>query len=183
MNAACVNVKTRSGELLPISALVVPIIATPLRNTVTVNVTQLPHLHDLPLAYPITQDDSFTISLLIGTDYYWDLVEDHIIRGSGPSSKLGYLLSGPLPTGYTLTTHTSALHVTTNCDLRQFWELESTGTNATFDTSTNETFLLDYSNTHVSRQPDGSYCAKLPWKPVHPFANQSRNLLEANTLP
>jgi len=124
------------------------------------------------LAHLITQDDSFTISLLIGTDYYWDLVKDHSIRGNGPTamiSKLGYLLSGPLPTGYTLTTHTSALHVTTNCDLRQFWELESTGTNAKIYTSTNETFLLDYSNTHVSRQPDGSYCAKLPWKPVTPL--------------
>ena len=80
-------------------------------------------------------------------------MEDHIIRGNGPTAisyKLGYLLSGPLPTGYTLTIHTSSLHVTTTCDLKQFWELESTGTNATVDTNTNEMFLSGYSNT---RQP------------------------------
>ena len=37
------------------------------------------------------------ISLLIGADHYWDIVQDHIIRGNGPTamqSKLGYLLSG-----------------------------------------------------------------------------------------
>ena len=56
MDVACVNLKTRTGELLPISALIVPTIATPLRNTVTVNIAQLPHLCNLPLAHPITQD-------------------------------------------------------------------------------------------------------------------------------
>ena len=78
MKVACVNIKSRTGELVPISALIVPTIATPLRNAVKLNTTQLPHLSGLPLAHPITQDDNFKISLLIGTDYYWDLVEDHI---------------------------------------------------------------------------------------------------------
>ena len=148
MNVACVNLKTTMSELLPISALIVPTIATPLKNTVTVNTAQLPHLCNFPLAHPITQDDSFKISLLIGTDYYWDLVEDHIVRGNGPTamrSKLGYLLSGPLPTEYSLAPRTSTLHVTTyqnsNCDLKQFWELESTGTKATPGMDFNKSFL------------------------------------------
>ena len=108
---------------------------------------------------------------LLGTDHYWDLVEDHIIRGNGPtamSSKIGYLLSGPLPMEHTLTTYTNALHVSTHhnmpCDLTQFWELESMGTNATTNNDINKKFLTNYSNTHVSRQPNGSYCARLPWK-------------------
>ena len=67
MKVAHINIKTSSGALLPISVLVVPTITTPLRNTVKLNVTQLPHLRELPLAHPITQDDSFKISLLIGT--------------------------------------------------------------------------------------------------------------------
>ncbi|XP_065896345.1 uncharacterized protein [Dysidea avara] len=174
MKVACVNIKSRTGELVPISALIVPTIATPLRNAVKLNTTQLPYLSGLPLAHPITQDDSFKISLLIGTDYYWDLVEDHI-RRNGPtamSSKLGYFLSGPLPTEHSLITHTNAFHVaahhSTNCDFKQFWELESTGTTSTLDTNTDKTFLIECSNTYVSRQSDGSYCAKLPWKPHHP---------------
>ena len=183
MKVARIHIKTTSGALLPISTLVVPKIAPPLRNTVKLNINQLPHLRDLPLAHPITQDDSFKISLLIGTDYYWDLVEDHIIRGNGPtamSSKLGYLLSGPLPMEHSLTTHTNVLHVSTHhnmaSDLTQFWELESTGTNATPDSDTNKKFLTDYSNTHVNRQPDGSYCARLPWKPDHPPLPTNREI-------
>ena len=41
----------------------------------------------------------FFITLLIGADHYWEIVEDHVIRSNGPTavgSKLGYLLSGPL---------------------------------------------------------------------------------------
>ena len=39
--------------------------------------------------------------MLIGADFYWDLVEDHIVRGNGPipmKSKihLGYLLIGSI---------------------------------------------------------------------------------------
>jgi len=99
-------------------------------------------------------------------------------------SKLGYLLSDLLPTKYSLAPHTSALHVTnqnTNSNLKQFWELESTGTNATPGMDINKSFLTsDYSTTHVSRQSDGSYCAKLPWKPI---ANKPRHLFEEYTLP
>ena len=94
-----IYVKTKSGEL-PITVLIVPTIATPLRNTLKTNVTQLLHLRGLPLGHPVMRDGSFKISLLIGSDHYWDIVEDHIIRGNGltaMSSKLGYLLFGPLP--------------------------------------------------------------------------------------
>ena len=61
----------------------------------------LTHLRRLKLAHPITSDQSFDVSLLIGADHYWDLVEDHVVRGHGPTavaSKIGYLLSGPLQT-------------------------------------------------------------------------------------
>jgi len=53
------------------------------------------------LAYPISSDEQLIIILLIGADQYWNIVEDHVIRGNGPTavgSKLGYLLSGPLET-------------------------------------------------------------------------------------
>ena len=54
----------------------------------------------IKLAHPMTDDENFEISILIGADYYWTFVEDHTIRGTGSTtaaSKLGYLLSGPLP--------------------------------------------------------------------------------------
>ena len=99
MEVASITIKTRTGGLIPISVLIVPTIATPLRNTAKTEITMLPYSRGLPLAHPITTDDNFKISLLIGADYYWDMVEDHIVRGNGPTamaSKLKYLLSGPL---------------------------------------------------------------------------------------
>ena len=85
---------------MPVSALIVPHIATSLQNSFQACVKNIPHLQGLVLAHPITREEKFEISLLIGADHYWDFIEDHIIRGNGPTamqSKLGYLLSGPLP--------------------------------------------------------------------------------------
>ena len=174
MKAANIHIKTRDGNLLPLSVLIVPTIAAPLRNTAQTEVTKLPYLSSLPLAHPVISNDSFKISLLIGTDHYWDIVEDHIVRGHGPtavSSKLGYLLSSPLPIDKTATTITNTLHISTychsdECDLTQFWQLESTGTTPVNNTNDNG-YLTEYAQTSISRQSDGSYCAKLPWKATH----------------
>ena len=79
--------------------LIVPTIAAPLQRMTTTSLAELPHLNGLNLALPGTTEDHFEITLLVGADRYWDIVEDHIIRGNGPTAmqfKLGYLLSGPM---------------------------------------------------------------------------------------
>ena len=46
----------------------------------------------------MTSDVQFQISLLIGADHYWDVVEYDIIRSLGATaakSQIDYLLSGP----------------------------------------------------------------------------------------
>ena len=94
-----IHIKTAAGELVPLSALVLPTIAAPVTNPLTTDVFSLPHLKGLPLAHPVTMAENFEISLLVGADFYWDLVEDHIIWGDAPtamSTKLSYLLSGPV---------------------------------------------------------------------------------------
>ena len=57
------------------------------------------------VVHPMTSDVQFQISLLIGADHYWDIVEYDIIRSLDPTtakSKIDYLLSGlvlnPSPT-------------------------------------------------------------------------------------
>ena len=50
----------------------------------------------------------------------------------------------------------------------QFWNLEATGTTSVNEGNSDKGFLTEYSRTFISRQTDGSYCAKLPWKPIHP---------------
>jgi hypothetical protein len=59
----------------------------------------------------MTTDDHFHISLLIGADHYWDVVEDEIVRGPGPTaakSRIGYLLSGPTTGSAVATTSLNA---------------------------------------------------------------------------
>ena len=51
VEVAMVNLLIKNGDAVLLSVLVVPHIATPLQNTVSVSVTRLSHLHDLPPAY------------------------------------------------------------------------------------------------------------------------------------
>ena len=100
LDVTTVNIVSHTGEMIPLSVLVVPKIAAPLHCITSSKLRELPYLRNLTLAHPIMKEDSqFDISLPIGVDHYWKIVEDHIVRGDGPTavqSKLGYLLSAPL---------------------------------------------------------------------------------------
>ena len=140
----------------------------PTKISATSRVTALPYLHELQLAHPVNTDGDFNISLLIRADHYWDIVEDHIIRG-GPtaiSSKIGYLLSGPVSHTHSLNVVTSALHISTrhneDHNIQKFYDLEITG--IAVENNSDKQFLQEYSRTCIIRLPDGSYCTRFPWK-------------------
>ena len=61
LGVATVEVEMESGELIPMSVLIVPSIAAPIQNLVSTSVYTTPHLRDLKLAHPITSDKNFTI--------------------------------------------------------------------------------------------------------------------------
>ena len=131
-----VTIVSHTGEMIPLSVLVVPRIAAPLHSIATSKVQELPYLRGLTLAHPIMKEDSqFDISMLIGVDYYWKIVEDHIVRGDGPTavqSKLGYLLFGPLTLSSsscysTVTSMHIGIHNGNDQTLARFWEIESSG--------------------------------------------------------
>ena len=173
MAVATVYIKSQSEDLIQISLLIVPTIAVPLKISVTSRVRTLPHLQGLQLAHPVNTDGHFNISLLIRSNLYWDIVEDHIIQGNGPTatnSKIGYLLSGPISHTQSLNVVTSSLHVSTQdsepCDIQQFWDIETTVT--TVENNSDKHFLEEYSQHSITCLPDGSYCAKFPWKENHP---------------
>ena len=118
LDVVTLYIETESYRNIPIQALVIPEIATPLQNSIRTAIENYPYLRDLKLAHPVTDNESFEISLLIGADYYWDIVQDHIIRGNGPTamqSKLGYLLSGRV----TSTTNTTNPNYPTNMPRRR----------------------------------------------------------------
>ena len=153
--------------------LIVPTIAAPLHTVDQKSIANLPYLNGLRLAHPISSTEQFSITLLIGADQYWKIVEDHVIRGNGPTAvrfKLGYLLSGPLDTSTSGKAVTSMFHVaaqpTPTPDLEQLWNVESVGI-ASKDESPN-TFLDSYITNSVERLNDGPYCARFPWKDSHP---------------
>ena len=104
---AAMFVHALDGTRLQISVLIVPKLAAPIRNSVRTHLHTVPYFKSLPLAHPVTGDENFDISILIGADYYWQFIEDHTVRGNGPTavkSKLGYLLSGPLQLPQSMTT-------------------------------------------------------------------------------
>ena len=150
------------------------------------NINHQPPL-SLRLAHPIPSTEQFSITLLIGADQYWNIVEDHVIRGNGPTavrSKLSYLLSGPLDTPTPGKPVASSFHVVAQPtpNLEQFWSVESVGITPK-EESTNS-FLDTYVTNSVKRLTDDSYSAHFPWKDSHPAlpTNLSTCIHRARTL-
>ena len=86
-----------NDEIIAISALTTSAICSPISSSV--DVRNYPHLTGLQLANKLESSDQH-IGILIGADQYYDVVLGEVIKGSsGPvaiSSKLGWLLSGPV---------------------------------------------------------------------------------------
>ncbi|XP_065895991.1 uncharacterized protein [Dysidea avara] len=172
LQVATILVHTQDRSVIPISVLVVPQLAAPLQNSVRMEVSKMPHLKNLQLAHPVTEDDSFEITILVGADYYWTFVQDQVIRGNGPTavkSRLGYLLSGPLlqPSTTVNLVHVN-FTVADSQNLDTFWKLESSGTSPSA-IDNGDDFLKTYMQTSIARQPDGTLSLKFPWKEDHPF--------------
>ena len=169
------RVQTQSGQFINIKAVVVPQISTPINNLAIQDLTKFPYLRKVRLAHPPTSQRTSDITILIGADYYWEFVQDHIIRGNGPTavqSKLGYLLSGPCYHNTLHLTTSPTLHVMaqpTHLDdmLTKFWDLESIGISHDQDSKNEDYNLTSFQNKHIEKRED-QYVAKLPWKTDHP---------------
>ena len=96
-----------------------------------------------------------------------------MIRGNGPTavqSKLGYLLSGPLVQSAASNAVTSmhigihSEHRNVDQTLERFWEVESSGT---FPITKNSDRFMDTYLSSITRQENGSYVVRFPWKEDH----------------
>ena len=76
LQSTSIAIQTNDGGEVPVSVLVVPKIAAPLQNAVPLPGNQYPHLHGLQLAHPVVSDNKFEITLLVGADFYWNLVQE-----------------------------------------------------------------------------------------------------------
>ena len=96
-----VRLQGRYEEDVVITAATFPTICSPLQTMVEVD--QYQHLQGLDLAdcnYSDHDTSGNNIDMLIGSDFYWDVVIGDLVRAEkGPvavSSKFGWLLSGPM---------------------------------------------------------------------------------------
>ena len=163
---------------MQLSLFVVQMICEPLvSQPVTASAETHHHLTSLDLADCSDGDSPMGVDVLVGSDYYWNLVTGDVRRGNnGPTAihtRLGWVLSGPTQVTdqdqlsvNLLATHT--LRVDTQQSgmgslddrLRSFWELESLGIRGP------EKTLYEEFSGSVKFQ-DGRYEVALPWKEVH----------------
>ena len=192
LGVTTIEIETISGELISMSVLIVPTIAAPIQNCISTSVYNMPHIQHLTLAHPVTSEHNFDISLLIGTDYYWNFIQDDIVRGEGPTaqqSRLGYLLSGPLPDVLSDSTSSSLLQITSTMsskepllpNLEKFWSVEGIGTD-TVIRSPDLIFLQSYQESAISRTSEGIYVAKFPWKVDKPDLPSNFAICKGRTL-
>ncbi|XP_063436158.1 uncharacterized protein LOC134717595 [Mytilus trossulus] len=133
--------------------------------------------------------DTATVQLQTdkGADYYWDIVQDHVIRGNGPTavaSKIGYLLSGPvIRNGEKSLTSSVLLNVTSHhaeeSDIEKFWNLESLGIRLP-QQDDEESFVKTYQQDCIKFENE-RYSAKLPWKLDHPDLPSNIMIAKART--
>ena len=167
---------SRSSEEIEITALSFPVICSTL--PVISDVSRYSYLCGIQLA-DCSNSARSTVDVLIGSDFYWQLVGSEIRQGKGGpvaiNSKLGWLLSGPLNSSE-FTNNTScnlilAHEDANNCPndndqlyamLKQFWELETIGIIDNMGTSSQvDKFLSDIVFT------EGRYQVSLPWNEGH----------------
>ena len=164
--------KTDRTDSVNITALCFPTICTNLPSVVDVH--DHPHLVGLELADdPDKPRDR--IDVLIGSDFYWDIVTGDMKMGErGPialSSRLGWLLSGPIESMAVANLASSYMIVAEGMSkvdtsmkndqltelFKRFWENESLGIND---------IDCDYNNNFISNIEfiNGHYQVSLPWK-------------------
>jgi len=84
-----------------LSLYVVPVICEPLvSQPIATCVSESHHLSSLDLADYSDGETSLEVDMLVGSDFYWDLVTGGVSRGiQGPvaiHTKLSWVLSGPV---------------------------------------------------------------------------------------
>lgn len=153
--------------------------------TANINIEFIRIPNDVCLADP-TFNISSEIDILIGADLFWDILNDDRIRlVNGPylqSSKFGWLLSGPIHTGYLASNQVQCNFTQTLDDqLKRFWEVENVpqlGSVLTKD----EKFCEDLFNKTTAREPGGRFSVRIPLKESPEALGDSYSLAKGRFL-
>ena len=182
-----------------VSAYDVDVICGPIANQ-TINFAQqhYSHLQNLPLADSAAGDGDLDVDIMIGADYYWSFVQNHVVRGESNYSpvairtRLGYVLSGPVnfPSGYETSSCLNISHsMKTECsvvkedflsqdgtiyrELNKFWDYETLGIKADeCDESVSKVYADQIKFNGIR------YEASLPFKQDHPVIPDNYRLAQ-----
>ena len=163
-------------QAVSIDAWTISCVCSPL-TAVAVDFRKYCHLRNLKLADTFPRKAA-PVDLLVGADQYYKLVQGSIRRGrpgtpTATKSRLGWLLSGPVPGSRTDESTTAMLTVTRienpNDQLRRFWELHAIGVVDQQNNvrSVEEEDALNQFNSSCNFNGD-RYEVGLPWRKDHP---------------
>jgi hypothetical protein len=198
---ATLSLKLNNGEYLNIDVNIVPVISGDIqrRSFDFSKVRNFKHIvKSLDLADSLpTQKESTSIDLLIGNDYYLDLILAHKIEVAPGlyllSSKLGWIISGRAPccdkkvsdpSMLTLTYRSSILPISafqsidkvmeTKTELEDFWNIEAIGIKDSVGESDDELAMKQFKDT--LKFENGRYEVTWPWKEKSPDLPKNREL-------
>ena len=161
-------------EDIKMRALVTPVICPPLSVKMK-NIQIPPELKGLKLADPSHSSENLEVDIIIGNDYYGQLITGKIIKaGNEPliamESKFGWLLSGPIHKA-----NCSENYLNTLCQrvevmpvedakldnlLTKFWEISKIPE----ENEKDEAITMKFQETIWFNEATGRYNVKLPWK-------------------
>ena len=173
-----VSMHTREGPNKMLDLFVVPLICKPLSSQpISICVEKFDHLSRLDLADSSDGETPMCIDVLVGSDYYWELVTGEVSKGaSGPvaiHTRLGWVLSGSVPLSMPrkqstnlMTVHTLRIDAQPSVEdtleesLHSFWSLESLGIKVP-----EQSLIEEFGETIQLK--NGRYEVSLPWKEQH----------------
>ena len=163
-----VTVQLADGSKKTLSVNVVPTITSPILK-LPVDTRAHPELRNFHLAEPLCDtEERVTIDILVGGDFYHDLVLPERVTFSDGlillNSKFGYICAGKITT--TATHDNQALFFDSEpdplMDLQRFWATEDAATLPT-SYSVSDTTATEILNETVTQEA-GRYVVKWPWR-------------------
>ena len=163
--------KTIDGGNVPITANITPNISSTMRR-LPIGMRKHPSLQRMVLAEPIAdRPEVVTIDMLIGSDYYYDIIgSDHVRFSDGLvllDTKLGFVLTGrvttsaDLPQVHAMMLTAADVYKHDDFDMKKFWSLEEIGITSITSTLLPEDAVLKSFNETV-KFVNGGYSVEWP---------------------
>jgi len=159
-----------SNSEITISAHILPKLTSSIPSF-NVRNNDWPHLKGLTFADPNFSSPG-PIDIILGADVYSQIIEDGIIKGDSHSpiaqrTKFGWIISGPVNGNFSITS-SQEYHISVDKNLydllQSFWKLEEVSSSSTASLSTDEQECEQHYKLTHSRDQEGRYIVRLPFK-------------------